>query len=90
MEYRHRRTVKAEQYTNPASVHRIMDLIGTKGVNNTEGGLYIYQSNPRVRLKDHLVNKGQWIVLNDDGIIFVVNDDDFQRSYEALSVPIGG
>jgi len=35
--------VEAEQYTNPSSVDRIMDMIGTKGVINSLDKLYIFR-----------------------------------------------
>lgn len=47
------------EYTNPKSVHKIMDVIGTKGVLNTDNGLCIFEDN-----KDFKLKKTDWLVIN--------------------------
>jgi hypothetical protein len=42
--------LKFLQYTTPASVHCIMDSIGTEGVLNTDKGLCIYSSDNDLKL----------------------------------------
>jgi hypothetical protein len=47
------------EYTDPASVHVIMDAIGTTGVLNTDNGLIINRSPLSL-----LLAKGEWLASN--------------------------
>lgn len=60
------------QYNTPETVHAIMDVIGTKGVLNSPEGLNIYRTSEL-----HL-NKGEYLVKNND-YLFVIKEDDKQN-----------
>ena len=57
------------QYTNPESVHKIMDVIGTKGVNNSPEGLYIIRDE-QVHLK---LKKREWLVVDGSNLSVMTN-----------------
>lgn len=62
------------QYTNPRSVNLIMDLIGTKGVLNSENGLNIFRT-PELHL-----NKLDYLFILDDHFFVVTNSD--KKNYD--------
>lgn len=53
------------EYTNPESVHSIMDVIGTKGVLNSPEGLNIF------REQELKLQKKQWLVKNNDYLFII-------------------
>ena len=72
-------SVDAEQYDrSPASVHRIIDLIGQFGVNNTTHGLLIDRPYDDLSL---VLIKGTWIVKATRGLRFV-SETAFQQGYK--------
>lgn len=51
------------EYTDPQSVHKIMDVIGTTGVLNTDQGLFICRPHLELTLDDtdYIVDNGRYI-----------------------------
>lgn len=74
--------VSAERYTDPASVERIMDMIGSKGVLNTERSRLLI-ARPEQDF-DGYASKGSWVLLADDGSISVIPDDMFTEAFEEV------
>lgn len=60
----------AERFTDPDSVKRIMDLVGSRGVTNSPDGLCIYRT-PEV-----CAQKGDWIGLLDGETLVHVSAGD--------------
>lgn len=56
------------QYTNPKSVLSIMDVIGSKGVLNTDNGLKLYEQGLEL-------NKTEWLVKNNDVLTVITSTD---------------
>lgn len=72
--------VEAIQYDGPDSVHKIMDVIGTQGVTNSEDGLYIFRFDPPLK-----VNKGEWVIISLVGDrLKACNPDHFNQLYEPV------
>jgi len=69
--------VEALQYTDPASVLRIMDAFGSKGVCNGPDGLSIYTLEGEMR-----ANKGDWIIRGIHGELYPCKPDIFEATYE--------
>lgn len=69
--------VEAVQYTDQASVNRIMDAFGSTGVNNSPEGLYI--DTPEGYLH---ASKGDWIIRGIKGELYPCNPDIFAATYE--------
>jgi hypothetical protein len=70
--------VEAELYTDPISVNRIMDMIGTKGVNNSPDRLYI--------IRDHMLiaMKGEYIIQYFNKNISIMKEDMFNNLYKVV------
>lgn len=73
-------TVDAEQYDGTsASVHRIMDLIGTMGVNNTEHGLMVNRQDGALPF---IIPPTSWVVATRSSWTIVGNAS-FSLGYHA-------
>ena len=57
-------------YRGPKSVRKIMDMVGTKGILNSEDGLYIFRTDPPLRFR-----KGETVVVWDNGKITKQKED---------------
>jgi len=71
--------IEAEQYTDPSSVDRIMDMIGTTGVNNSPHGLYIFRGDEMIR-----VLKREFLIKYKEDRFFTLSEDEFLRLYERI------
>ena len=64
------------QYQTPETVKDIMAVIGSKGILNTPEGLNIY------RINDLHLNKGEYLVKNND-YLFVIKEED-KKNYDSF------
>ena len=72
--------IEAELYDgSAASVHRVMDMGGTRGINNSPEGLYIVTLEGTMR-----ADKGDWIIKGVKGELYPCKPDIFDSTYEAL------
>lgn len=70
--------IEAEQYTDPASVRRIIDMNGSgHGINNSPEGLYIQTLEGCMR-----ATKGDWIIKGVKGELYPCKPDIFESTYE--------
>ena len=69
--------VWAVQYTDEASVHAIMAMAGTRGVNNSPNGLYIETLEGRMRAK-----RGDYIIKGVRGEVYPCDRAIFEETYE--------
>lgn len=60
------------KYTNKESVLKIMDVIGSKGVLNSEDGLFIFTKS------DLKISKNEYLVVNKD-LYFAINEVEKQK-----------
>ena len=58
------------QYTNPKSVHKIMDHIGTKGVLNSDTGLNIFRDDFEAKFQ-----KTEWLVIAREKLSKITNEE---------------
>jgi hypothetical protein len=81
MKYRRKPVyVEAVEYTDPSSVHKIFDMLGSsKGINNSDEGLYIFTPDLSFKAK-----KGDYVVKGMAGGISVFHPEIFEATYEAV------
>jgi hypothetical protein len=71
--------IEAIQYTGQLSVHAIMDMNGTRGVNNSEDGLFITTLEGTMK-----ADRGDWVIKGVAGEIYPCKPDIFEATYEAV------
>jgi hypothetical protein len=72
-------SVDAEQYDgSSASANRIMDLIGTRGVNNTEAGLLTPIG---------YISRGSWVIKGRRGVMSSATDAVFKEKFSQCQGP---
>lgn len=71
--------IEAELYTDSASVDRIMDMGGTRGINNSPEGLYIHTLEGVMK-----ADKGDWIIKGVSGELYPCKPDIFAATYEVV------
>lgn len=72
--------IEAERYDGtPTSVDKVMDLIGTQGVNNTPHGLFNFR--PDVELH---AEKGDWVIKSEKGNPSLCKPDQFESTYKCI------
>lgn len=72
--------VDAVQYDGTsASVDRIMDMGGTKGINNSPEGLYISTLEGTMK-----ADKGDWVIKGVQGELYPCKPDIFEKTYEPV------
>ena len=70
----------AIQYTTPDSVKEIMDIIGTKGVNNSDDGLWIFRGDG-----DFKVYKGNYLLIKENGSVLMVTAEELESTFQKVS-----
>ena len=71
--------IDAERYDGTAmSVERVMDMGGTRGINNSPEGLYIVTLEGTMR-----ADKGDWIIKGVKGELYPCKPDIFEATYES-------
>ena len=72
--------IEAVQYDgSPASVERVMDMVGTMGINNSPEGLYIETLEGTMR-----ADRGDWIIKGVQGEPYPCKPTIFEQTYEAV------
>lgn len=79
--FRKKEQFQAVQYTDPASVDKIMDMIGSQGVLNTEDGLLINKKHIGFTF---YVAKLEWIMKRESGTIFILTNESFIDQFELI------
>jgi hypothetical protein len=70
--------IDAELYDGTAaSVERVMEMGGTRGINNSPEGLYIVTLEGTMR-----ANKGDWVIKGVKGELYPCKPDIFEATYE--------
>jgi hypothetical protein len=70
--------IDAELYDGTAvSVERVMEMGGTRGINNSPEGLYIVTLEGTMR-----ADKGDWIIKGVKGELYPCKPDIFEATYE--------
>jgi hypothetical protein len=72
--------IEAELYDGTAtSVERIMDMGGTRGINNSPEGLYIVTFEGIIK-----ADKGDWVIKGVSGERYPCKPDTFEMMYERV------
>lgn len=72
--------IQAERYDGtPMSVDKVMDIIGTQGVNNTPDGLCIFRPDAELRAE-----KGEWVIKSEQGALSLCKPDLFESTYKHI------
>ncbi len=72
--------IQAIKYTDVDSVFEIMDTFGSRGINNSDDGLYITTLEGVMKAK-----KGDWIIRGINGEIYPCKPDIFDKTYEPVT-----
>lgn len=71
--------IQAIQYTGPESLFHIMEAFGSKGINNSEEGLYINTLEGSM-----LAKKGDWIIQGIEDEIYPCKESVFLATYDQI------
>lgn len=72
--------IEAELYDGTAtSVERVMEMGGTRGINNSPEGLYIVTLEGTMR-----ADRGDWIIKGVKGELYPCKPDVFEATYESV------
>lgn len=72
--------IEAVKYDGTAaSVDQVMDMAGTRGINNSPEGLYIVTLEGTMR-----ADKGDWIIKGVKGELYPCKPDIFEATYEPV------
>lgn len=72
--------IQAIKYTDVDSVLEIIDTFGSRGINNSDDGLYITTLEGVMR-----ATKGDWVIKGINGEIYPCKPDIFEKTYESIT-----